>query len=170
MTSNTEIPKAVSLMNRDVHCVTPDMGLADVIRFLLKHRISCAPVVNVVTSESRILLGFISESDCLQRLSNEMFYGNSNPRQTAATIMKKHPLCVSPDTDMFSLASIFVSHDRRHVPVVDAEHHLLGLISRREILHALDSFYDEERQEYVLEHFPPDLQKISNLRFVAGGR
>ncbi len=161
------IPNAESMMNRRVYCVTPEMSLAEVVQVFLKHDVSCAPVVDKDGVEFRSLLGFVSEADCLEYLSNEMFYGGSSQPQTAATIMKKHPICVGPQTDVFALTSIFVSHEKRHVPVVDAEHHLLGLISRREILRSLETFYRENNQEYLLEHFPPDLQKISNLRFVA---
>ena len=170
MTTGPAIPIAESMMNRNVHCVTPEMSLAEVVQVFLKHDVSCAPVVDRDGVEFRRLLGFTSEGDCLEYLSDEMFYGGSSQPQTAATIMKKHPICVAPEADVFELTSIFVSHEKRHVPVVDGEHNLLGLISRREILRSLETFYRESNQEYLLEHFPSDLQKISNLRFVAGSR
>lgn len=167
MTSKVAIPNAESMMNRHVHCVTPEMSLAEVVQVFLKHDVSCAPVVDHDGGKFPSLRGFVSEGDCLAYLSNSMFYGGSSQPQTAATIMKKHPICVGPKTDVFALTSIFVSHEKRHVPVVDAEYHLLGLISRREILRSLEKFYRENNQECTDENFPPDLQKISNLRFVA---
>ncbi|MCA9076936.1 MAG: CBS domain-containing protein [Planctomycetaceae bacterium] len=166
MTAKRILPRAENLMNRHVHAVTPDMGLANVVKVLLQHKISCAPVVNEIDGGRRILIGFVSEQDCLEHLSNEMFHGNPRPQQTASTIMKKHPICVAVDTDVFTLSSIFVSHGFRHLPVVDSDNHLLGLISRREILKALECFYDQTNDAYQIEHFPPDVHQIINHRFL----
>lgn len=162
------IPNAESMMNRHVHTLTPEMSLRDVVQTLRKHDVSCAPVVLGEDAKKMTLIGFVSEGDCLEQLSNEMFYGNPRPPQTAATIMKKHPICVGPDTDVFAVASLFVSHRLRHLPVVDSTNQVLGLISRREVISSLEKFYDQLDQDYVSEHFRPDLQQIMNLRFVAG--
>jgi CBS domain-containing protein len=116
------------------------MPLAEVISFLLGHELSSAPVVESRERDGRQLVGFVSEHDCLAHLSNEMFYGTPSPRQTAGTIMRKHPVCVAPDTELFTLASIFVHHGMRHLPVVD-QGALVGIISRRDILEAMDKHY-----------------------------
>ncbi len=170
MTSKHPIPNAESLMNRRIHTVTPEMTLSEIVQSLTKHKVSCAPVVNEKGSGRKTLIGFVSEQDCLEYLSNEMFYGNPGTPQTGATIMKKHPICISPDTDVFTLSSIFVQHGMRHLPVIDAEQFLLGLVSRRDILVALGRFYDENDDEWRTEHFPPDLQLIMNQRFIINKR
>lgn len=167
MTSRPSIPNAQSLMNRRLYTVTPEMPLSEIVRFLTRHKISCAPVVNESAGGRKLLVGFVSEQDCLEFLTNEMFYGHPRPPQTGATIMKKHPLCVAQDTDVFSLSSIFVNHGMRHLPVVDEENYLLGLVSRHDILKALERFYDESDDEWQMEHFPPDLHLIMNHRFLA---
>ncbi|MCA9012320.1 MAG: CBS domain-containing protein, partial [Planctomycetaceae bacterium] len=46
MTTKPAIPDAESMMNRHVHCVTPEMSLAEVVQVFLKHGVSCAPVVD----------------------------------------------------------------------------------------------------------------------------
>lgn len=84
--------------------------------------------------------------------------------------MKKHPMCVGPDTDVFTLSSIFVNHGMRHLPVVDDENHLLGLVSRSNILKALERYYSAENEDWKREHFPPDLHQIINHRFLVSGR
>ena len=168
MTKKHEVPIAESIMKRHVFTVTPGMSLTDVVRELVKHKIACTPVVDAVEGRTKTLVGFVTEGDCLEHLAGEMFYGNPRPPQSAATIMKKHPICVTPDTDLFSLASLFVSHRLRHLPVVDAAGQLVGLIGRREMLVALEHHYDLLDQDYQSEHNRPDLHKIMNLRFVAG--
>ena len=158
-------PNASEIMNARVHCVEPQMSLAEIVTFLLKHKISNAPVVRN-EGNRRHLLGFISEGDCLEFLANEMFYGNPSPAQTAQTIMKKHPTCVSPETDVFALTSIFMSHRFRHLPVVEADQNLLGIISRRDILKSLDGYYRQWTQSSDRERFPVDIHKIMNHRFI----
>lgn len=170
MTRKHAIPNAESLMNRRIHTVTPEMTLSEIVQSLTKHKVSCAPVVNETESGQKALIGFVSEQDCLEYLSNEMFYGNPGTPQTGATIMKKHPICISPDIDVFALSSIFVQHGMRHLPVIDAKHCLLGLVSRRDILIALGRFYDENDDKWRLEHFPPDLHLIMNHRFIVDTR
>lgn len=158
-------PAAREIMNSAIHSVQPEMRLNEIVAFLLKHKISNAPVVSIDGNQKR-LLGFISEGDCVEFLANEMFYGNPSPAQTAETIMKKHPTCVGPETDIFALTSIFMSHGFRHLPVVDAEHNLLGIISRRDILRSLASYYQEWTQSDDRNRFPVDVHKIMNHRFI----
>jgi CBS domain-containing protein len=165
MSTETTVPNAGDLMNRNVRCVSQEMPLADLVDFLLREEVSCAPVVD--SSELRkLLIGFVSESDALEHMSNEMFYGSPRPPQTVATCMKRHPISVTPDIDAFALCSLLVSHGYRHLPVVDDTSHLLGLVSRREVLTALKAWYFDVNREHDREHFPPDLRKIMNHRFI----
>lgn len=159
-----EPPLAVDFMKRPVHVVTPEMPLAQVIRLLLKHQVSNAPVVEEQVGK-QILVGFISEHDCLAVLSNEAFFGSPSPQQSARTIMRMHPVCVTPETELFSLVSIFVSHGFRHLPVVN-EGALLGIVSRRDILRAMETYYDHAIEDRDRQRFPPDLTKIVNHRFL----
>lgn len=157
-------PVARDFMNTEIHCLTPEMSLSEAVAFLLKHKISSAPVIDA--GADRRLVGFISEADCLDHLSNEMFFGSPVMAHTVRTIMKRHPVCVEPGTDVFSLASVFVAHNHRHLPVIDGGR-LLGIVSRREILKALDEYYRERTEHRDLEQFPPDLHEVMNMRFVA---
>jgi len=170
MTTKQELaPQARDFMTQHVQTVTPDLSLADVIRFLDRHGISNAPVVEPDAHGNPILVGFLSEGDCLEHLSNEAFFGFPFQPQTARTMMKRHPVCVEPETDIFALASIFVSHRYRHLPVVQ-DGRVLGIVSRRDILHALDTFYRQGEEERSRKKSPRDLREVINLRFVGGNR
>ncbi len=164
MTKPKEIPAAKDFMSRNVQTVQPSMKLADVIKFLLKHHVSNVPVVEDEGGPPR-LVGFISESDCMEHIANELFYGNPAPQLTAELVMKRHPVCVGPDTNVFALASIFVSHRLRHLPVVEGDT-LLGIVSRRDILMALDKYYREATQDRDKELHPPDIKQIIDHRFI----
>lgn len=155
-------------MSTHVHCIEPATSLQEVVDFMLKHEISNAPVVERVGNR-RHLLGFVSEADCLEFLSNEMFYGNPSPAQTAEKIMKKHPTCVGPDADIFALTSVFMAHGFRHLPVVDSDHDLLGIVSRRDILASLSDYYRQWNRESDRQRLPVDVHEIMNHRFIMTG-
>jgi CBS domain-containing protein len=158
-------PQARDFMTRKVQTVSPEMSLQEVVSFLNRHHVSNAPVVETAPDGRDRLVGFISEGDCLEYLSNEVFFGSPAQPHTVRTMMKRHPVCVEPTADVFTLASIFVSHRYRHLPVVE-EGRLLGVVSRRDILKALEGYYEQALQDRDQERFPPDLHEVMNLRFV----
>ncbi len=164
MTIKTKIPTARDFMRTEVHTVTPELSLDEVVESLLSHQVSNAPVVEVRDGK-KFLVGFISERDCLDQLSNEMFYGDPMPPQSVKTMMRRHPICVSSDTELFALVSTFISHRIRHLPVVD-DGELLGIVSRSEILKALQKYHRELAKEASELHDHPDTSKLINLRFL----
>ena len=166
---NTETaPTAGDIMTARVQTVDPETKLGEIISILLKHNLSNVPVVHQDGTHRR-LLGFVSEADCLEFLGNELFYGNPSPPQSAETIMKKHPTCVEPETDIFTLASILTSHRYRHLPVV-RDQNLLGIVSRRDVLKSLDQYYRNTDRTRDHQKFPVDVHKIMNHRFIVAGR
>lgn len=156
---------AATLMNRNVKTLREDMLLAEAIDYLLAHRVSCAPVVTEGSGGRLIVVGFLTEKDCIDRIADEFYYGSPRPIQTVQTTMRRHPLCVAPEMDIFSLVSFFVSHGLRHAPVTEEDGHLLGMLSRRDILKTLNQSYDKEMKSWQLEHFPPDMRQVANLRY-----
>ncbi len=162
-TAKTSTPTASDFMSRGVKTVRSDMLLDKVVSFLLEHEISNAPVLDA-SAEGKRLVGFISERDCLEFLSNEAFYGSPSPAHRAETIMRKHPICVTPDTELFTLVSIFINHGYRHLPVTDHEQ-LLGIVSRRDVLRALDKHYREYGEDDPKHPRKPDPSKLSSYRF-----
>jgi CBS domain-containing protein len=79
--------------------------------------------------------------------------------------MRKHPVCIGPEVDIFTLTSIFVSHHYRHLPVVENDC-LVGIVSRRDILRALNRYYNEWSSLRTHDRFRPDLHEIMNHRFL----
>ena len=168
MKSFDEIPTAEKFMNTHVHTVKSDAKLGEIVAQLLDHHTSNVPVVDDVDGHPS-LVGFISEADCMEHLSNELFYGSPAPQLTAAHIMKRHPVCVTPDTNIFALVSIFMSHRVRHLPVVENDR-LVGIVSRRDILKELEEVYRETEAEREAKLNPPDLKQIINHRFIVRSR
>jgi CBS domain-containing protein len=162
MTEKLEPPIVSDLMITDVFTVSPDMTLEEVVTRLVKRKVPTAPVV-LKKNGVMELIGIISEKDCLEYLSNEMFYGA--PDATARTMMEQFPMCVTPETDIFSLATVFTQYPHRHLPVVKKKN-LVGIISRRDVLEGLLDFHKRVTQQKTKAKSPLDYHQIVNLRFI----
>ena len=162
------LPCARDFLETHVHTVTAKTPLPDVVRFLLKHEVSNTPVVEETPNGRQRLLGFLSERDCLEYLSNEMFFGSPAQPQTAETMMTRHPVCVTPDTDIFALTSVFIAHNFRHLPVVDGDE-FIGIVSRRDVLLALDRYYRELLAAGEARRHLGDYGQLASMRFLVRG-
>lgn len=153
-----ELPEPVvaDVMTTDVVTATIDMKLLDVVNLLLKKGVSNVPVVEHLDKGMK-LVGIITERDCLDYLTNEVFYGD--PNISVGSSMKNVPVCVSPDTDVFTVSSIFLQQGFRHLPVVDNSY-LLGVVSRRDILQGLKQYHLKTQRIQAAERKRPDLLKI----------
>ena len=159
----TLVPPTVDdLMITRVITVTGDMTLDEIVAKLIGQDIPAAPVVEQNNGVEE-LIGFITEKDCLEYLSNDMFYGN--PEVTAKTMMQRFPLCVKPHADIFTIADIFTSHPFRFLPVVRKKQ-LIGLISRRDVLKGLVNFQKQILREKAETKTLRDFREIVNLRFI----
>jgi CBS domain-containing protein len=162
MAETLTTPTVADLMNRDVYTVTPDISLDEAIAFLVKMNIPCAPVVDR-SNQGNELIGLITEKDCLEYLSNELFYGN--PAINVGSMMYKFPLCASPESDLFVIAAVFTQHDFRDLPVVK-DKQLLGVIRRHDVLKAMHEFSLEVCKDKSKHKTHLDFHELVNLRFI----
>ncbi len=165
MTKLDSPPKVSDFMCSHVQTVTPEMTLESVVQFLLAHQLSNVPVVSNDLSGKPKLLGFISERDCLAALTQESFFGSPAPVQTAGTIMRGSPVCVTPENDLFAIASIFINHPYRHLPVTE-DGILMGIISRRDVLKGIAGYYQKYGADQLKERFRPDTHLLMYHRFI----
>lgn len=164
MTTPKTTETAAYLMNTQVKTVPPEMSLADLVEFLISHEVSFAPVVRP-DGARKLVVGIVGERDCMEHLAEDLFHGSPRPDRTVATVMKMHPVCVAPETDLFSLCSLFTHHRLRHAPVTDEDGHLLGVISRRDLLRSLEKSTVQAERDEEARHFHPDLRQVINLRY-----
>lgn len=125
-------------MIRRPHTVSAGLNIEEAIRVLLKKGHSGAPVVD----DAGVLVGVLSEHDCVAVLAEAA--AEKWPLGTVAEHMTSEVEIVSPSDDVFALSTRFNQGRHRRLFVVE-EGELLGLISRRDLLRALDSL--EARSE-----------------------
>ena len=119
-----------------------DMNVFYAIGMLLNNSISGAPVID----ENKKLIGILSEKDCLRILADES-YSDMNfantillGRGTVESFMTKKVFSVPSNTDLHSVAEIFLKNNYRRLPVLDGET-IVGQISRRDLLKAINKNY-----------------------------
>lgn len=168
MSDTHTAPTARDFMTTGVESIPLETSLEKIIEFLDRRHVSNAPVVEEQNGR-KMLVGFVSERDCLEFLANESFFGSPAPPQTAATIMRKNPVCVEPETELFTLASLFVNHGYRHLPVVE-DGALLGIVSRRDVLKAMNEYYQREFRDRDQMKHPPEISEMLRQRLVVTRR
>ena len=117
-------------MDHNAHAVKNNSSVREVVQFLLKEKITGAPVVN----EAQELIGFVSEKDCMTEVLNDSFFCDESP--SVSTIMSMSVATTSPDTSIVELAQTMAASTPRDYPVVQ-DGKLIGIISRSRILSAI---------------------------------
>ena len=116
------------------HLVTfrPDTDVLDAVHELVKHRIAGAPVVD----EHGEVIGMLSEFDCMKVALDAGYYGDAGG--PVSEFMHKGVESVSADMSIVDLAQKFMNSKFRRFPVM-TDNRLVGQISRRDVLRALES-------------------------------
>lgn len=117
-------------MDNNPHAIKDTLTVREAVKFLLKEKISGAPVVD---SNNR-LVGFISEQDCLTEVLNDAFYCEESPSVTS--LMRTEVLTATPESSVVELAQEMTKNKPRNYPVVK-NGVLVGLISRNSVLNAI---------------------------------
>jgi predicted transcriptional regulator len=117
-------------MQANVQAIKANASVRDVVEHLLKWNITGAPVVD----ESMMVIGFVSEQDCMKEMLNSAFYAEDSA--SVINIMRPDVLSVTPETSILEMAETMLGHKPKNYPVVERGK-LVGLINRRHILQAL---------------------------------
>ncbi|WP_299463013.1 CBS domain-containing protein [uncultured Gimesia sp.] len=119
---------AKDIMVTKLVTLTPDMDVLEAIGMLLSHRISGAPVID---SERR-MLGVFSERCCMDVLIKASY--EQLPSSQIFPFVDTEARCITEETDLLTIAQIFLSTATRRLPVVRDGCFLVGQISRRDLL------------------------------------
>lgn len=158
-------PRTVAgLMARPVVTLSPDSDIVQAIRTLLRYRISAAPVVG---PEGR-LVGMLSEKDCLRVLAGEALEGR--PEGKVRDYMTTSVETVRPTTSLYDIVDLLLNNHFRQMPVVDDEGHVVGEVSRRHALVAIESIRDNSYLYGTEEHHPVEEPGVASAMWVARGQ
>ncbi|MCK4904568.1 MAG: CBS domain-containing protein [Candidatus Marinimicrobia bacterium] len=109
----------------------PETNVLAAIRTLLEHKISGAPVVD----ETGWIVGIISEYDCLKPNLESSYHNDMG--NLVKDIMSSKIRTIDANASLTQAAELFIKHGVRRLPVVENKK-LIGQISRRDVLHAIN--------------------------------
>ena len=124
--------KASGFMNKSVVTFSPETDIYEAIEVFLKKRFSGSPVVD----EDRKVVGILSELDCLRVVAGEAWDGL--PEGKVGDYMTSAVATVTADTSLYDIVGRFLGKPYRRLPVVDENGRLLGQVSRRDVLSAIN--------------------------------
>jgi len=122
--------------------VHPETSTREALRLLDEHTITAMPVVQ---PDGRIV-GVVSEADLVRDAvpgdpRTHLDISRDDPRTsrpgTVAEVMNHHPVTVGPQADVAEAVELMTSTAVKSVPVVDDTLHVLGMLSRRDVVHVL---------------------------------
>lgn len=143
-------------MSLEIVSVSPDASILEAVRLMLQNRISGLPVIN----RQGMLVGVVTEGDFLRRAETgtqrkrarwiEFFVG---PGQSAeeyvhthgrkvADVMTATPITIPEDMRLDDIVSLMEQRRVKRLPVV-RQGHVVGIVSRANLLHALASVVGE---------------------------
>lgn len=114
---------------------SPDMDILDAINELVCNKISGASVVD----KHGNLVGILSERDCMKVALNASYHGEMGGK--VEEFMSRDVKTVQADMSIVELAQLFYTARLRRYVVFDEENRLVGQISRRDVLRALQALW-----------------------------
>lgn len=116
-------------MAKNLITFKPDQSLIGVMEILARHEITGGPVID----QSGKLIGMISESDCMEQLSNSRYYNLPMGSEPVEKYMTSAVETIESHVDIFDAATKFHNSPHRRFPVVE-NGKLVGQISQHDII------------------------------------
>jgi CBS domain-containing protein len=129
-----KLPKVSECMDQVVPTLSPDTPIIKAVSFLLRHRVTGAPVVD----NKGKLLGIITETDLL-RLITEGVDSKPPIKAKVSDFMTSEVVTVPSTVDVYYVAGIFNESKFRRLPVVDDEQ-IVGSITRFDLLRVIQEY------------------------------
>ncbi len=116
-------------MAKNLITFKPEQSLAEVMEILARNQITGGPVVD----ERGKLVGLISESDCMEQLSNSRYYNLPMGSEKVEKYMSSVVETIDAHVDIFDAATKFHKSSHRRFPVMESGK-LVGQISQHDVI------------------------------------
>lgn len=124
--------KVKDYLNHRPVTFTQDLRIEQAVEKLLQSGQSGGPVID----SAHKVIGFLSEQDCIRSMLEATYQNESH--SMVCDVMTKEPICVSGEDSVLQIAERMTNDKPKLYPVVDEDGYLLGVISRANVLRAID--------------------------------
>jgi CBS domain-containing protein len=115
------------IMTTDVLDVEPATTLQEAAQAMKERKAS-----SVLVTEDGYLIGIVTERDIVKAVAEGIDTAISHVRD----YMTPTPIAVNPDTSVEEAVQTMLEHGFRHLPIVDGERELKGVVSIRDLARA----------------------------------
>jgi CBS domain-containing protein len=117
------------MMLTNVITADPNMSAKEAIKTLYEKHIGCV----VSTDKDKKCLGIFTERDAIRLMAKDVLLD-----QPLDNVMTKNVVTIQEDASLTEVRKVICAHRIRHMPVVNQEGALVGLLSVRDVL---DQFF-----------------------------
>lgn len=135
------VSQILSAKGTDVHSISPTASVGDLAAELLARRVGAL----IVKDSSGALVGIVSERDVVRGLARDA----SLVATPVESIMTKDVVSVEPDFEVADLTRLMTDKRIRHVPVIDNQGTLVGLVSIGDVVKVRMDELETERAALV---------------------
>ncbi|HTL47232.1 MAG TPA: diguanylate cyclase [Verrucomicrobiae bacterium] len=146
-----------SIMIPDVVALSPDASITEAAQKLTEHRIGAVVVV-----ENGKLVGILSERDFVTKIFAQK---RELEKLRVSDVMTQKLITARPDYSLGKVLEEMKESHIRHVPVVDAEGHVLGIVSMRDLLTRVEENLRNLVRERTKDLSIDPLTGLYNYRF-----
>ena len=115
------VSQILTTKGSDVYSITPQHTVGELVNELTEHKVGAL----LVRDEDGAIAGIVSERDVVRALAvRESILGDP-----VASIMTSEVVTVSQDADVSDLMRLLTERRIRHVPVLDSDDTLVGVVS-----------------------------------------
>jgi CBS domain-containing membrane protein len=140
--------RCADIMSRDLVMVPFGASLTEAWALMRKHGIKALPVVDRV----RRIVGIVTLADFLRHANMDLHLGlgqrlreflrasgrlASDKPETVGQIMSRRVRVAGQDRHIVDLVPLFSEHGHHHIPIVDKENRLVGIITQSDLVRAL---------------------------------
>jgi len=111
------------IMTRDVTCAARDLRAEEIVKLMVHNHIGCIPVID----EAGRPVGMVTKLDLIEQ-------SPKSPAMTATDVMMPLAMTLGEHASVAHAARMMASEDVHHVPIVDSERRLIGIVSSMDIV------------------------------------
>ncbi len=118
------------LMSCPVESISENESLPVAARAMRKARVHSLPVID----ESKRMVGILTDGDLLSAMAGEHLSVPGDPWELPVDMLMTHePFALGPEATLEEAAGVLIDADVRHLPVVDEDERLVGILSERDL-------------------------------------